>query len=157
MASGCDVHSHLYSFSFNLNPNWSKQLAEQAEILQYIEDTVDKFDLRKHIHASVECLGAHWDSANNEWSLRFRDLMTEIVFTRTATMLISAVGGISVPRDVRLPHPEEPSIPYNADCGSDRSISKAWKVSKGPSSTPRDGTILSPTRIRRSFVVPCPF
>lgn len=32
--SGCDLPSHLYSFSFNLNPNWSKQLCEQPEILQ---------------------------------------------------------------------------------------------------------------------------
>lgn len=70
------------------------------EILQYIEDTVDKFDLRKHIHASVECLGAQWNGETNEWSVRFRDLTTEIVFTRAATMLISVVGGISVPRDV---------------------------------------------------------
>ena len=32
--SGCDLPSHLYSFSFNLNPNWSKELCEQPEILQ---------------------------------------------------------------------------------------------------------------------------
>jgi cation diffusion facilitator CzcD-associated flavoprotein CzcO len=68
--------------------------------LQYIEDTVDKFDLRKHVHASVECLGAKWDGGNNQWSVQFRDLTTDIVFTRSATMLISAVGGISVPRGV---------------------------------------------------------
>ena len=32
--SGCDLPSHLYSFSFNLNPNWSKELCDQPEILQ---------------------------------------------------------------------------------------------------------------------------
>lgn len=32
--SGCDLPSHLYSFSFNLNPDWSKELCEQPEILQ---------------------------------------------------------------------------------------------------------------------------
>lgn len=32
--SGCDLQSHLYSFSFNPNPYWSKQLCEQPEILQ---------------------------------------------------------------------------------------------------------------------------
>src|ERR1700753_1997279 len=32
--SGCDLKSHLYSFSFNLNPNWSKELCQQPEILQ---------------------------------------------------------------------------------------------------------------------------
>ncbi|KAH7142554.1 hypothetical protein DER46DRAFT_668041 [Fusarium sp. MPI-SDFR-AT-0072] len=99
---GCDVHSHLYSFSFNLNPNWSKQLAEQGEILQYIEDTVDKFQLRPHINVSVECLGAQWDKAEGQWHVRLRDLQTDITFVRQATMFISAVGGISMPKDVHF-------------------------------------------------------
>ena len=30
---GCDVPTHLYSFSFNLNPEWSKELCDQEEIL----------------------------------------------------------------------------------------------------------------------------
>lgn len=32
--SGCDVPSHFYSFSFALNPDWSRPLAEQGEILE---------------------------------------------------------------------------------------------------------------------------
>ncbi|KAK7230081.1 hypothetical protein V2G26_002251 [Clonostachys chloroleuca] len=99
---GCDVQSTLYSFSFNLNPNWSKELAEQEEILQYIEDTVDKFNLRPHINLGVECIGSEWDSSKNQWRVRLRDLKTGIEFTRTATMFISAVGGISVPREVHF-------------------------------------------------------
>ena len=31
---GCDVPTHLYSFSFNLNPEWSKELCDQEEILE---------------------------------------------------------------------------------------------------------------------------
>ena len=41
-----------------------------------------------------------WDVQNKHWAVTFRDLTTDIVFIRTATMLISAVGGISAPRDV---------------------------------------------------------
>ncbi|OJD29690.1 monooxygenase protein [Diplodia corticola] len=99
---GCDVHSHLYSFSFNLNPNWSKELAEQPEILQYMEDTVDKFELRSHINPSVECLGARWDSEASLWHVNLRDLGTGIEFSRTANVFVSAVGGISHPRDVSI-------------------------------------------------------
>ncbi|KAI9166333.1 FAD-binding monooxygenase-like protein 5 [Paramyrothecium foliicola] len=99
---GCDVQSTLYSFSFNLNPNWSKELAEQEEILQYIEDTVDKFQLRPHINVSVECTGAKWDATKWEWRVHLKDLKTGINFTRCATMFISAVGGISVPREVHF-------------------------------------------------------
>ncbi|KAH6976605.1 hypothetical protein EDB80DRAFT_871730 [Ilyonectria destructans] len=97
---GCDVHSHLYSFSFNLNPNWSKELAEQEEILQYIEDTVDKFELRPHINTSIECVGAAWDGAQEHWSVELKDIKTGIVFNRQAAVFVSAVGGISIPRDV---------------------------------------------------------
>ena len=33
ISSGSDVPIHLYSFSFNLNPDWSQELADQEEIL----------------------------------------------------------------------------------------------------------------------------
>ena len=32
--AACDVPSHLYSFSFEPNPNWSRVFAPQAEIYQ---------------------------------------------------------------------------------------------------------------------------
>ncbi|KAH7317441.1 hypothetical protein BKA65DRAFT_466416 [Rhexocercosporidium sp. MPI-PUGE-AT-0058] len=99
---GCDIPTHLYSFSFNLNPNWSKVLADQPEILQYMEDTVDKFALRHHIISSVECLGAEWNKETSRWVIRFRDLFTKFEYTRTATILVSCVGGISFPRDVKF-------------------------------------------------------
>jgi cation diffusion facilitator CzcD-associated flavoprotein CzcO len=98
--SGCDIPTHLYSFSFNLNPSWSKELCDQPEILQYMEATVDKFSLRSHIHTLVECLGAEWHWETWMWSVRFRDLATGIEYTRTANILVSAVSGISFSRDV---------------------------------------------------------
>ncbi|KAM0321594.1 hypothetical protein ACHAQA_010020 [Verticillium albo-atrum] len=88
---GCDVESHLYSFSFNLNPNWTQQLAGQPEILQYLDDTVDKFQLRPHINLSVECIGARWDEDTSDWVVHLKDLLTGIEFTRRATILVSAV------------------------------------------------------------------
>ena len=35
----CDVPSHLYSFSFAPNPNWSSTFSPQSEILDYLRDT----------------------------------------------------------------------------------------------------------------------
>ena len=34
----CDVPSHLYSFSFAPNPNWSSTFSPQPEILDYLRD-----------------------------------------------------------------------------------------------------------------------
>ncbi|KAF2731393.1 monooxygenase [Polyplosphaeria fusca] len=99
---GCDVPTILYSFHFNLNPNWSKELCDGPEILDYMEDTVDKFDLRKHMHFSTECLGATWNQSINKWDVHVRDKKTRLEFTRRATVFISAVGGISYPRDVKF-------------------------------------------------------
>ncbi len=45
----CDVPSHLYSYSFALNPEWSQRFAPGAEIQQYLEDVVDRFDVRERI------------------------------------------------------------------------------------------------------------
>ncbi|RFU29232.1 hypothetical protein B7463_g7083, partial [Scytalidium lignicola] len=104
---GCDLQSHLYSFSFNPNPNWSKQLCEQPEILQYMEDTVDKYDLRKHVHTSIECVGAQWHSDRTKWEVHLKDLKTGIEYSRFASVFVSAVGAISFPRDVRFPGMEK--------------------------------------------------
>src|SRR5690606_16634417 len=43
--AACDVQSHLYSFSFEPNPAWSREYAPQAEILQYLERCVHKHAL----------------------------------------------------------------------------------------------------------------
>ncbi|KAF2799542.1 monooxygenase [Melanomma pulvis-pyrius CBS 109.77] len=99
---GCDVPTILYSFHFNLNPNWSKELCDGPEILEYMESTTDKFDLRKHMTFSIECLGAAWNARTTMWDVNFRDQKTGIEFVRSATVLISAVGGISYPRDVHF-------------------------------------------------------
>ena len=41
----CDVPSHLYSFSFAPNPNWSSTFSPQQEILDYLKD--DRESLRR--------------------------------------------------------------------------------------------------------------
>ena len=38
----CDVKSHLYSYSFDLNPHWSRLWSSQPEILKYFERCVDE-------------------------------------------------------------------------------------------------------------------
>lgn len=67
-----------------------------------MEQTVDKFDLRKHMHFGVECLSATWNGAGF-WEVQLRDTKTQVEYTRSATVCISAVGGISKPRDIKFP------------------------------------------------------
>ena len=51
--AACDVPSHLYSFSFELNPWWSRTYATQPEILAYLERCTDQFGLRPHLRTGV--------------------------------------------------------------------------------------------------------
>ncbi|KIV99420.1 uncharacterized protein PV09_08958 [Verruconis gallopava] len=104
---GCDLKSHLYSFSFNPNPNWSRELCQQPEILHYMESTVDKFGLRPHVHTSVECTGAIWRVEKSKWEINLKDLKTGHEYTRFACVFVSAVGAISYPRDVKFPGMEK--------------------------------------------------
>jgi cation diffusion facilitator CzcD-associated flavoprotein CzcO len=67
-----------------------------------MESTVDKFDLRKHMHFGIECVSATWKD-QGFWEVRLRDILTKIEYTRTADVFVSAVGGISHPRDVKFP------------------------------------------------------
>lgn len=66
----CDVASHLYSFSFDLNPSWSKAFARQPEILEYMKGVADRQDIRRHVRFSTEVLGASWDDECTCWRVK---------------------------------------------------------------------------------------
>lgn len=101
---GCDVDSHLYSFSFNPNPNWSKRFAEQPEILEYLNNTVDAFGIRPHVRCGIEIVEARWSEEFQLWRVHLRDLQTGYTFWREAEMLVSCVGTISIPKDCEIPN-----------------------------------------------------
>lgn len=65
----CDVKSHLYSFSFNLNANWSRLWSAQPEILAYFERCADKYGLRTHLRLRTEIRSARWDPDTQLWCL----------------------------------------------------------------------------------------
>ena len=50
----CDVPSHLYSFSFAPNPNWSSTFSPQSEILDYLKDTADRYGVLPHVSFETE-------------------------------------------------------------------------------------------------------
>lgn len=66
----CDVQSHLYSYSFEGKPDWSKRYAPWDEIQDYILNCTEKYDLRKYIHFNEEVNGAEFDAATGTWNIR---------------------------------------------------------------------------------------
>lgn len=93
----CDVPSHLYSFSFAKNPNWSRSFAEQHEIRAYLEDCAERFDILPHCLFDNEVLEARWDTAETRWHI------TTAQTPLTADLLISGHGPLSEPAYPELP------------------------------------------------------
>lgn len=94
----CDVQSHMYSYSFELNPNWSRAFAEQPEIWAYLQGVADKYDLRRHIRFDTEFTGARWDEDAKVWHVE-----TGPGDTYTAKALVMGVGALHIPNVPELP------------------------------------------------------
>jgi len=67
--AACDVPSHLYSFSFEPNPNWSRVFAQQAEIHQYLQHCARKYGLLPSIRFGCEVAQARYDEAQALWTV----------------------------------------------------------------------------------------
>jgi cyclohexanone monooxygenase len=65
----CDVKSHLYSYSFDLNARWSRLWSGQQEILGYFERCADRYQLARHLTLRTEIASARWDADARTWLL----------------------------------------------------------------------------------------
>ena len=88
----CDVPSHVYSLSFEQNPNWSRRYAPSQEIQEYLLSVVDKWKLREHMRLNTEIVEARFDEEFGTWTLT-----TDGGDTFTARMVISGIGGLVDP------------------------------------------------------------
>jgi cation diffusion facilitator CzcD-associated flavoprotein CzcO len=102
--AACDVQSHLYSFSFEPNPKWSRMFAPQAEILAYLEHCADKYDLRRHIRFGTAVTRATFDERRGVWTVdtrrdTSRDASDNTVRATSfeARTLVSGCGPLSRP------------------------------------------------------------
>ncbi len=77
----CDVSSHMYSFSFEPNPNWSRMFSPQAEILQYLKACVTKYELASFIKYNTNIAGAEFDEKNSQWNIHMQSGETIIAKT----------------------------------------------------------------------------
>jgi cation diffusion facilitator CzcD-associated flavoprotein CzcO len=88
----CDVPSHLYSFSFALNPDWSRFFAPQREILDYLRRIARERGVADRILYGAEVLAARWDADAQRWQI---DTAAGPV---SAEVLIAAAGPLSEPK-----------------------------------------------------------
>ncbi len=67
--SGCDVPSHLYSFSFASTAEWTRRFADQGEILTYAEELVDRFGLGPHLRLGTTVDSVTLDEESGRWTV----------------------------------------------------------------------------------------
>ena len=58
----CDVPSHVYSFSFAPNPDWSSTFSAQPEIRDYLRHVAADEGLLEHVRFGCEVESARWDA-----------------------------------------------------------------------------------------------
>lgn len=92
--AACDVPSHLYSFSFEPNPRWTRKFAPQAEILAYLQHVADAYGVSAHVRANSRVRAAEWDERRGVWSLSLG--RGEVV---DAKVLVAATGALSQPAE----------------------------------------------------------
>ncbi|MCC6763909.1 MAG: NAD(P)/FAD-dependent oxidoreductase [Deltaproteobacteria bacterium] len=93
---GCDVPSHLYSYSFALNPDWSHRFSSGAEIQAYFEDVARRYGVDRIIRYGLEVRRCVFE--NGRWRVELSDGSSDV-----GDVVIAATGV--------LHHPAYPDIP----------------------------------------------
>ena len=88
----CDVPSHLYSFSFEQNPDWSRSYSPQPEIWRYMKQCADKYGIGSHLRFGTAVTEARFDETNHFWRITLASGETI-----TARALVSGVGALHLP------------------------------------------------------------
>lgn len=95
---GCDIASHLYSFSFDLGYPWAWRYAKQGEIHDYLRQVSRKHDLQRHLRFNCAVSGAEFDAVRGLWRLRLASGEVHL-----AQHLVTAVGQLHAPLLPKIP------------------------------------------------------
>ncbi|GAA3444489.1 flavin-containing monooxygenase [Planomonospora venezuelensis] len=118
----CDVPSHMYSFSFELNPGWSRMFSPQSEIWDYMRGCVAKYGLAPHFRFGKEVTALEYDDAAHEWRVATGD---GEAFTTNA--VVSGIGALHVPSLPQIPGRERFRGPAFHSAEWDHSVDLAGK------------------------------
>ncbi|WP_406398613.1 NAD(P)/FAD-dependent oxidoreductase [Streptomyces sp. NBC_00879] len=95
--AACDVPSHLYSYSFALNPDWSRSFSQQTEIQDYIARVARRYRVRDQHVFGCEVLSARWIEDAAKWEVETSKGMF------TADILVGAFGALCEPSQPDIP------------------------------------------------------
>ncbi|WP_161600632.1 flavin-containing monooxygenase [Mycolicibacterium hodleri] len=94
--AACDAPSHIYSYSFAQDVDWSRRFAPGPEIQAYLHRCVEQAGLASRIRTNTAVTEAQW--SGTEWIITLADGSQE-----RADLLIPAVGHLCLPSIPDLP------------------------------------------------------
>jgi cation diffusion facilitator CzcD-associated flavoprotein CzcO len=97
----CDVPSHLYSYSFELNPDWSRMFSPREEIWDYLRHCVRKYAVAPHIRYGVRVESMEWQEDSRRWHVT-----TASGDVLTPRAVVSGAGSLHVPSCPDIPGAE---------------------------------------------------
>ena len=100
--AGCDIASHLYSYSFEPNPYWSRKYSPQPEIQAYIEHCADKYAVREYIQLNTGVTGIYLQEDRGLWRARLSSGDEAL-----ARHVIVCTGGLHTPAYPDIPGRED--------------------------------------------------
>ena len=68
--AACDIASHLYCYSFEPNPHWSRKYPPQPEIQAYIARCADKYGVTPCVRLNTRIEAFHFDEQRRLWLAR---------------------------------------------------------------------------------------
>lgn len=89
----CDIKSHLYSFSFFQNYDWSHAYGSQYEILNYMNAMSESYKLENKIRFNCNVQSMEYDKTTSHWQVKNKQGKTF-----GCRMLILATGPLNVPK-----------------------------------------------------------
>ncbi|WP_182349391.1 flavin-containing monooxygenase [Tomitella gaofuii] len=97
-----DTPSHYYSYSFELNADWSKYYPTGAEYQQYLRGVVDKYGIAQHIALRTRVVSARWLDAERRWEVITEDARGRRE-THRANAVVTALGMLNSPNIPAVP------------------------------------------------------
>lgn len=110
----CDIPSHLYSFSFEPNPDWTRRFSGQPEIRDYLAGCVRRHGLERFLRLNTEIVRLRWIESSTRWEATAAD--GTVMHARA---VVAGTGALSRPDD-------RPQIPGLASFAGKVFHSQQW-------------------------------
>ena len=88
----CDIPSHLYTFSWDPNPDWSHYFAYGPEIQKYFEGFAKRHKSEQYMQLNSKIVEARWNEEEGKWTITIENPITKERRTDWCNVLVNGSG-----------------------------------------------------------------